>query len=383
MTTETSTDQTLAPVVGGIDDVPAVTALPGRPGVPFGRTLRAELRKMVDTRAGRWMVLVMAAIAARFNFAAVSREGRAFWLLRAAPVDPATVLRAKAVLCPGLRITLVEPDGTECTWQYEDGLRRTGLGNDAPGGANFNGASKVVHPAMAEACVDFAARAVKELFPPDGPVRTNILGEVNDEKQEVAERKAKTEADNAAKLKKKRWALVYPNYEYGQAATAAFKKLMTAKQPGVEFVAEQATPLGKIDAGAVAQALADAKPDAIFSSLFGPDLAKFVREGQQRGLFKGVEVFNLLGGEPEYLDPLKDEAPVGWYVTGYPWYDIKTPEHKKFLDAYYYTDATALRLGAKYALPMGRVSPVGILSLFSSHCVRCAEEPWVKLSGTT
>jgi branched-chain amino acid transport system substrate-binding protein len=139
---------------------------------------------------------------------------------------------------------------------------------------------------------------------------------------------------DAAKLKKKRWAIVYPNYEYGQSATAAFKKLLKETQPDVEFVTEQAPPLGKIDAGAVAQALADAKPDAIFSSLFGPDLAKFVREGQQRGLFKGVEVFNLLAGEPEYLDPLKDEAPVGWYVTGYPWYDIKTPEHQKFLAAY-------------------------------------------------
>lgn len=38
--------------------------LQGRPGVPFGRTLRAELRKMVDTRAGFWMVVVMTAIAA-------------------------------------------------------------------------------------------------------------------------------------------------------------------------------------------------------------------------------------------------------------------------------------------------------------------------------
>ena len=139
---------------------------------------------------------------------------------------------------------------------------------------------------------------------------------------------------DAAKLAKKRWAIAYPNYEYGQAATAAFKKLLTAAQPGVEFVTEQASPLGRIDAGAVAQALADAKPDAIFSSLFGPDLAKFVREGSQRGLFKGVEVFNLLAGEPEYLDPLKDETPDGWYVTGYPWSEITTPEHKKFRDAY-------------------------------------------------
>ena len=139
---------------------------------------------------------------------------------------------------------------------------------------------------------------------------------------------------DAVKLKKKRWAIVYPNYEYGQSATAAFKKLLKEKQPDVEFVAEQAPPLGKIDAGAVAQALADAKPDAIFSSLFGADLAKFVREGQTRGLFKGVEVFNLLAGEPEYLDPLKEEAPEGWYVTGYPWSEIKTPEHTKFLTAY-------------------------------------------------
>jgi len=138
----------------------------------------------------------------------------------------------------------------------------------------------------------------------------------------------------AAKLGKKRWAIVYPNYEYGQAATTAFKKQMIALQPGgIEFV-EQAVPLGKIDAGPVVQAMMDAKPDAIFSSLFGADLARFVREGQLRGLFKDRPVFNLLGGEPEYLDPLKDEAPVGWWVTGYPWYAIDTAEHKRFRDAY-------------------------------------------------
>jgi hypothetical protein len=73
--------------------------------------------------------------------------------------------------------------------QYEEGLRRTGLGNDAPGGASFMGASKVVHPIMAEGCVDFAARAIKELFPPDGPVRSKIMGEVTEQKTMVAERK--------------------------------------------------------------------------------------------------------------------------------------------------------------------------------------------------
>ncbi|WP_295984885.1 ABC transporter substrate-binding protein [uncultured Variovorax sp.] len=138
----------------------------------------------------------------------------------------------------------------------------------------------------------------------------------------------------AAKLKKKRWALVYPNYEYGQSSVATFKTLLKAAQPDVEFVAEQAPPLGKVDSGSVVQALADAKPDAIFNVLFGADLSKFVREGNTRGLFKDREVVSVLTGEPEYLDPLKDEAPNGWIVTGYPWNGVKTPEHKAFLDAY-------------------------------------------------
>ena len=138
----------------------------------------------------------------------------------------------------------------------------------------------------------------------------------------------------AAKMKKKRWAIVYPNYEYGQSSVATFKQLLKAAQPDVEFVAEQAPPLGKVDAGSVVQALADAKPDAIFNVLFGADLSKFVREGNTRGLFKDREVVSVLTGEPEYMDPLKDEAPNGWVVTGYPWYGIKTPEHKAFLDAY-------------------------------------------------
>ena len=150
----------------------------------------------------------------------------------------------------------------------------------------------------------------------------------------------------AARLKKKRWAVVYPNYEYGQSAIAAFKQLLKDAQPDAEFIAEQATPLGKLDAGSVVQALADAKPDAIFNALFGADLAKFVREGNTRGLFQGREVVSLLTGEPEYLDPLKDETPNGWIVTGYPWYGIQTPEHKAFFLAYHAKYQDYPRLGS-------------------------------------
>jgi branched-chain amino acid transport system substrate-binding protein len=150
----------------------------------------------------------------------------------------------------------------------------------------------------------------------------------------------------AAAMKKKRWAIVYPNYEYGQSAAASFKTLLKAAQPDVEFVAEQATPLGRVDAGSVVQALSDAKPDAVFNVLFGADLSKFVREGNTRGLFQGRDVVSLLTGEPEYLDPLKEETPNGWLVTGYPWYGIQTPEHKAFFLAYHAKYKDYPRLGS-------------------------------------
>jgi len=59
-------------------------------------------------------------------------------------------------------------------------------------------------------------------------------------------------ADEAAKLPAKKWATIAPNYEYGQSAVAAFKKLLSAKRPDIQWVGEQWPPQGKIDAGAVA-----------------------------------------------------------------------------------------------------------------------------------
>jgi branched-chain amino acid transport system substrate-binding protein len=141
-------------------------------------------------------------------------------------------------------------------------------------------------------------------------------------------------AEEAAKLPAKKWATVAPNYEYGQSAVAVFKKLLSAKRPDIEWVGEQWPPQGKIDAGAVVEALAKTEPDAILNVTFGPDLVKFVREGNTRGLFRNRSVVSFLTGEPEYLDPLKDETPEGWIVTGYPWNAVTLPEHAAFLKAY-------------------------------------------------
>lgn len=141
-------------------------------------------------------------------------------------------------------------------------------------------------------------------------------------------------AEDAAKLPGKRWATIAPNYEYGQSAVAVFKKLLSAKRPDVEWVGEQWPPQGKIDAGAVLEAIDATKPDAILNVEFGPDLVKLVREGNTRGTFQNRAVVSFLTGEPEYLDPLKGETPMGWIVTGYPWNEVTIPDHAAFLKAY-------------------------------------------------
>jgi len=153
-------------------------------------------------------------------------------------------------------------------------------------------------------------------------------------------------AEAAAKLPAKKWATLAPNYEYGQSAVANFKEQLKARRPDVEFVAEQWPALGKLEAGSTVQALEAAKPDAIFNVTFGAEVAKFVREGNLRGLFEGRSVVSMLTGEPEYLDPMKDETPKGWIVTGYPWDQINTPAHQKFVQAYQKRYNETPRLGS-------------------------------------
>lgn len=115
-------------------------------------------------------------------------EAPGFYSNLAETLDPHTLNQAASNL-----LELIEKDQDarkKRDEQYEEGLRRTGLGDDAPGGALFDGASRVVHPALAEGCIDYAARAIKEVFPPNGPVKTKIYGEANTAALDKAKRKA-------------------------------------------------------------------------------------------------------------------------------------------------------------------------------------------------
>ena len=183
-------------------------------------------------------------------------------------------------------------------------------------------------------------------------------------------------AEAAAASGAKKFATIAPNYSYGQDAVAAFKAALLALVPDAKFVAEQWPGVFKIDAGAEVQALERSKPDAIYNVTFGTDLAKFVREGGDRGLFDGRKVFSLLSGEPEYLDPLGDEAPEGWTVTGYPWYDLNDGPAGAFVRDYQARYDTAPRLGSMvgYMTVQSIAAAIGRAGSTETEAIRMAFE---------
>lgn len=141
-------------------------------------------------------------------------------------------------------------------------------------------------------------------------------------------------AEQAARMPGRRWAMVAPNYEYGQSAVASFKMLLKQARPDVEFVSDQWPALGKIKADDVVRAIGQARPDAIFNATFGEDLQKFVQAGNRQQLFNGVRVVSMTSPGPQSLDASQSQAILDWLAVGYPWEQINMPEHQRFLEAY-------------------------------------------------
>ncbi len=138
-------------------------------------------------------------------------------------------------------------------------------------------------------------------------------------------------AERAAKFPAKKWAVIGPNYEYGRRAWETFWERLKELKPDVQVVGEHWPALSKIEPAGYVTALLSQQPEAIYVALFGSDWLAFAREAGKRGLFQRAAWVGILLGEPEYMDPLKLEAPEGMLVTGYPWYDISTPAHKAFV----------------------------------------------------
>jgi branched-chain amino acid transport system substrate-binding protein len=138
-------------------------------------------------------------------------------------------------------------------------------------------------------------------------------------------------AERAARLPHRKWAVIGPNYEYGRRAWETFWARLRELKPDVDVVGEHWPTLAKLEPGGYVTALLSQQPEALYVSLFGSDWLAFAREAGNRGLFRKTFTVGILLGEPEYLDPLKLEAPEGMLVTGYPWYGIPSPAHRAFV----------------------------------------------------
>lgn len=138
-------------------------------------------------------------------------------------------------------------------------------------------------------------------------------------------------AEKAAKLPYKRWAAIGPDYEYGHRAWESFRDRLKELKPDTEVVAEYWPKLAAGEFSAYITGILQAKPEAVYTSLFGSDWIAFSKQATKLGLFQKAFFVGILLGEPEYIDPLKGEAPEGMLVTGYPWYDIQAPAHKEFV----------------------------------------------------
>jgi len=141
-------------------------------------------------------------------------------------------------------------------------------------------------------------------------------------------------AERAAKLPHKTYANIGPDYEYGHKAWEGFWNRLKELRPDVRVVTEYWPKLGAGEYSSYINGILQAKPDAVYTSLFGSDWIAFVKQARPFGLFDKAFVIGILLGEPEYIDPLGKEAPEGMLVTGYPWYDITAPAHQEFVARY-------------------------------------------------
>jgi len=152
--------------------------------------------------------------------------------------------------------------------------------------------------------------------------------------------------EKAATFKCSRWAGIGPINEAINDMMVDFQAQMKAKRKDFVWAGDLRFPNQKLNPGSAIDALNRMKPECLLNGTFGPDLIGFAREGNTRGFFKTVQVASVLSGEPEYYEPLNEDTPVGWWVTGYAWEDDNRPEHRKFREDYTKRFGTHPRFGS-------------------------------------
>lgn len=143
-------------------------------------------------------------------------------------------------------------------------------------------------------------------------------------------------AQLAAKLPYKRWANIGPDYEFGRVSWSDFFGKLKELKPDVENVGEAYPPLGAPDYTSHITNILRAKPEAVFSTVWGGDLVTFIRQAKGFGFFDQIKLFmDPVGASLSVLVPLGKEMPENQLLSTRYWFlHQQTDANKKFVEAY-------------------------------------------------
>jgi len=116
---------------------------------------------------------------------------------------------------------------------------------------------------------------------------------------------------DANKLTK--WATCSPDYAYGRDTTAQFMEYLQHFKPDIEIIAQAWPKLGSPDYTEVITKLIQAKPQAMYSALYGGDLTAFINQGNIYALFAAMKVFSVNLADYTALTAIKN-LPKGIYT---------------------------------------------------------------------
>jgi branched-chain amino acid transport system substrate-binding protein len=133
----------------------------------------------------------------------------------------------------------------------------------------------------------------------------------------------------------KRWMVIGPNYNYGHESWAAFKDKLKEIRPDVEFVGEAWPKLTEKNFKPFIDKIVEAKPDAVWSPLWGMDAVNFIKQAKEYQLFDKIAFAFPDGAALETLVPLGKDMPNGIFVAAR--YFFLTPDtimNKRFVKTY-------------------------------------------------
>ena len=133
----------------------------------------------------------------------------------------------------------------------------------------------------------------------------------------------------------KRYMCIGPDYSYGHSSWEMFKTKLKELRPDVEIVGELFPKFLADDYSAYIKQIQEAKPEVVWSPLWGGDAVTFIKQALPTGMFKQVKFAFPCAGALEVLVPMGKDMPEGVYVSSR--YFFPTPDsslNRNFVKAY-------------------------------------------------